>query len=60
MSETRSPTWTQWKKAKCPPALKEHMNGKEGSDSEPKEEKEESKNPFADKKDEDNERMMII
>ena len=39
-------------KGEMPPGLKEHMNDKK-DDSEPKEEKEESKNPFADKKDED-------
>jgi len=39
-------------KGEMPPGLKEHMNDKK-DDSKPKEEKEESKNPFADKKDED-------
>ena len=39
-------------KGEMPPGLKEHMNDKK-DDSDPKEEKKESKNPFADKKDED-------
>ena len=46
-------------KGEMPPGLKEHMNDKK-DDSEPKEEKEESKNPFADKKDdkeEDDDKM---
>ena len=46
-------------KGEMPPCLKEHMNDKK-DDSEPKEEKEESKNPFADKKDdkeEDDDKM---